>query len=146
VRLAEKVGVQPVGPDPAAGGLEKREWFRLRGGLYEFVEAEPVRIVGHPEGRPMQLSIASPGGVRLTPPKNRVRYATNTESGSSGSPVFNKDWRIVALHHAAGPTPTPGDFNMSSGDFNQGIPMSLILEDLRTKLAGTEELRSLGLA
>jgi V8-like Glu-specific endopeptidase len=28
-----------------------------------------------------------------------VRYAVNTEPGTSGSPVFDKDWRLVALHH-----------------------------------------------
>lgn len=33
-----------------------------------------------------------------------IRYVTDTEPGASGSPVFNDDWQVVALHHAAVPT------------------------------------------
>ena len=36
----------------------------------------------------------------MTKHQNRLRYQTNTEDGSSGSPVFNREWRVVALHHA----------------------------------------------
>jgi hypothetical protein len=28
-----------------------------------------------------------------------IRYRTDTEEGSSGSPVFNEQWQVVALHH-----------------------------------------------
>ena len=31
-----------------------------------------------------------------------VQYSTDTEPGSSGSPVFNQDWEIVGLHHRGG--------------------------------------------
>ena len=32
----------------------------------------------------------------------RLRYRAATEGGSSGSPVFNADWKLVGLHHAGG--------------------------------------------
>ncbi len=34
---------------------------------------------------------------------NFVHYRTDTSPGSSGSPVFNDQWEIVALHHSGIP-------------------------------------------
>jgi endonuclease G len=30
-----------------------------------------------------------------------VHYRAPTKGGRSGSPVFNQDWELIALHHAA---------------------------------------------
>jgi hypothetical protein len=146
VRLAEPVGAQGIGPDPQAKGADRRGRYQLDGHAYDFDVAEPILILGHPAGRPVQLSFASPSSAKLTTSANRVRYATNTEGGSSGSPVFNRDWRVVALHHAAGPTSAPGDFNLSTKGTNQGIPIQGIVEELKKQLAGRAELSALGLA
>lgn len=145
VRLAEPVASQGIGPDPAAPGADLRSHYELDGAPYQFEKQEPLLIVGHPDGRPMQLSYASPSGALRTRHGNRLRYQTNTEGGSSGSPVFNRDWRIVALHHAAGPTSIPGEFNFSSAGFNQGIPIAGIVTSLKEQLAGQPALRELGL-
>ena len=146
VRLAEPIGTQAIGPDPQAKDADKRGRYLLDGGPYHFEEAESILILGHPAGRPVQFSYASPSRVRQTKNLNRVRYQTNTEGGSSGSPVFNRDWRVVALHHAAGPTQIPGEFNLKTGEFNQGIPISGIVNELKKQLAGRPELAELGLA
>lgn len=145
VRLTEPVGAQGIGPDPLATEGGVRGHYLLDGGAYDFQNEEPVLIVGHPSGRPMQLSYASPAHVRTTKYGNRIRYSTNTEAGSSGSPVFNRDWRIVGLHHAAGPTRTPGELDQPSPGFNQGIPIPLLVAELRDQLAGRSELGELGL-
>jgi hypothetical protein len=142
VRLAEPVGAQAIGADPQAAGADRRGHYRLDGDAYIFDQGEPVFILGHPDGRPVQFSYASPSGARLTGNANRVRYGTNTEGGSSGSPVFNRHWRVVALHHAAGPTDLPGDFNLKGKDFNQGIPIRGIVENARTQLAGRPDVLS----
>jgi Trypsin-like peptidase domain len=145
VRLAEGVGAQAIGPDPDAGEVDRRGCYTLDGSPYLFEEAEPILIVGHPDGRPVQLSYASPAQVKETQSRNRVRYQTNTEAGSSGSPVFNRDWRVVALHQAGGPTSVPGEFNLPHGEFNQGIPISGIVAQLTEQLGGRTELGQLGL-
>ena len=146
VRLGEPVGSQAIGPDPDSADADKRGRYGLDGSPYQFEEEEPILIVGHPAGRPVQLSYASPAEVKETAHHNRIRYQTNTSGGSSGSPVFNRDWRIVALHHASGPTETPGEFDLPHGEFNQGIPMSGLVDELKKQLTGRPELSALGLA
>jgi hypothetical protein len=137
VRLAEPVGDQAIGPDPAAPDAV-RGHYGLDWGPYEFEAAEPLLILGHPDGGVIQLSDASPAGARLTSKLNRVRYDTNTSGGSSGSPVFNRDFRIVALHNAGGKGAGPGLFN-------QGVPIAGIGTALRTQLDGRQELTAIGL-
>ena len=138
VRLAEPVGNQAIGPDPAAAGTDRRGHYLLDWGPYDFDQAEPLLILGHPDGGSIQLSHASPAGARVTSVRNRVRYDTNTSRGSSGSPVFNHDFRIVALHNSSGK-------GSGAGMFNQGVPIAGIGGALRTQLAGKPELTALGL-
>jgi endonuclease/exonuclease/phosphatase family metal-dependent hydrolase len=52
-----------------------------------------------------------------------LRYRTDTEPGSSGSPVFNNDWQLVALHHAG--------YREDGGTaVNEGIRISAIVAHL----------------
>jgi V8-like Glu-specific endopeptidase len=139
VRLAEPVGAQTIGPG------QKRGHYTLDGGLYDFNTAEALFIMGHPNGDPMRLSQGVPANAKRTKFSNRVRYWTNTEGGSSGSPVFNKDWRIVAQHHATGPTVDPSKFDLQTKDFNQGVPISGIVQELRKQLAEKPALAELKL-
>ncbi len=59
---------------------------------------EKVNIIQHPRGRPKEVALHNNDVLRV---KDRVVwYETDTEPGSSGSPVFNNTWDLVALHHA----------------------------------------------
>ena len=144
-RLAAPVGAQPIGPDPIAAAADVRGHFQIDGGAYGFDSQEPIFIVGHPKGWPVSFSYASPSGVRCVPSGYRLRYQTNSEPGSSGSPVFNKDWRVVGLHQASGPATTTEEFVVDQANFNQGVPMSGIAAELRRQLVGSPVLAELGL-
>ncbi|MFV0385224.1 trypsin-like peptidase domain-containing protein [Paracoccus sp. (in: a-proteobacteria)] len=59
---------------------------------------EQVNIVQHPRGRQKEVALHNNKVLRV---KDKVVwYETDTEPGSSGSPVFNNTWDLVALHHA----------------------------------------------
>ena len=62
-----------------------------------------VNILQHPQGRKKEISIHD-NKVNFVYDKV-VRYRADTEGGSSGSPVFNNEWNLVALHHAGWSSP-----------------------------------------
>jgi hypothetical protein len=69
----------------------------------------------------------------------RIHYLADTMGGSSGSPVFNASWEVVALHHSGGPYPPEPIADKSrkawKGVFrvNEGIPARAILKDFQDK-------------
>ncbi len=62
-------------------------------------------VVGHPRGGGLMFSMQDNRLVDHGAPTDyRVHYRTPTEPGSSGSPVFNGGWELVALHHSGSAT------------------------------------------
>jgi V8-like Glu-specific endopeptidase len=60
-----------------------------------------------------------------------VHYLTDTQTGSSGSPVFNGQGKLIALHHAGGrPQEVVGRAPMRK---NEGIRISRIVEGLESQ-------------
>jgi endonuclease G len=64
--------------------------------------AKPVRaddrvyIIQHPSGGAKKIGMIH--NVVRHVDNQVVQYLTDTEAGSSGSPVFNERWQLVALH------------------------------------------------
>ncbi|WP_157252572.1 serine protease [Nonomuraea typhae] len=110
---------------PAADGRTPGElygWNRLIATQGKIITGEPVNLVGHPNGRLKEITIRR---NELTTQLDRfLHYTADTEPGSSGSPVFNDQWEVVALHHSG----VPGD----NGTWlaNEGIRVSSILASL----------------
>ena len=78
------------------------------------VPGEWVSIIQHPGSQPKQIAIRSSEILELDAKKvpgvnfeNFIHYSTDTEPGSSGAPVFNDQWQVVAIHHKAVPA-VPG--------------------------------------
>ncbi|MGW5849777.1 endonuclease [Streptomyces sp. NPDC055254] len=65
------------------------------------VIGELVNIIQHPNGEPKQLALRENRIVDVL--DDFMHYAADTARGSSGSPVCNDQWEVVALHHAGAP-------------------------------------------
>ncbi|MGW3204082.1 trypsin-like serine peptidase [Streptomyces sp. NPDC001135] len=91
-----------VAPDPAGRPPgETFGWNRLSAQPGKLVVGEPVNVVGHPMGRLKEIAVRDNMlQVRLD---DFLHYKTDTEPGNSGSPVFNDQWEVVALHHSGVP-------------------------------------------
>jgi V8-like Glu-specific endopeptidase len=62
--------------------------------------------------------------------EDRVQYLTDTLPGSSGSPVFDSEWNLVALHHSGGWMKEPGSFSKSTLFRNEGIAIQKVIDGL----------------
>jgi V8-like Glu-specific endopeptidase len=82
---------------------------------------ERVNIIQHPKGRRKELTLHD-NKVTYVYDKG-IRYTADTEPGSSGSPVFNNEWDLVALHHA-------GWSEADGAAVNEGIRIAAIVEFL----------------
>jgi hypothetical protein len=130
VRLAEPIGSQPIalGKD-ADVGAKTRGWIELPEADWPFVDQASLFIIQHPNGSPMALALDLEAKMQLNSNKTRVTYQTGTQPGSSGSPCFNQFWNLVALHHAGDPLYP----DLAPGAYNEGIPISRIVERLKSK-------------
>ncbi|HKQ99155.1 MAG TPA: serine protease [Pyrinomonadaceae bacterium] len=64
--------------------------------------SERVYIIGHPAGGTLSLSLQDNALIDHQDPPGFMHYRTPTVGGSSGSPVFNRDWDLIGLHHKGG--------------------------------------------
>lgn len=88
-----------VGVEAAAGLPPLESWGHLN--LNPFADpipSEHVVIIQHPNGGLKQIALTANQVVRVNSPY--MHYTTDTMPGSSGSPVFNDLWQVIAIHHA----------------------------------------------
>lgn len=92
-----------------------------------------VYIIGHPNGGALSFSIYD--NHLLDYDERRLHYQTPTEPGSSGSPIFNAQWRLIGLHHSG--TDKMKRLRGQEGEYaaNEGIRISAIREALAKQLA-----------
>ncbi len=133
VRVARRVGDEPSAPKGATEA-PRRGWLAIPDTIPVFLSKMPLMIAQHPDGKPLKLAVDTESVIGVNANQTRVRYATNTEAGSSGSPVFDLDWNLVALHHLGDPA-----YDHPAA-YNQGVPINKI----RDRLAKTGKADALG--
>jgi Trypsin-like peptidase domain len=95
-------------------------------------------VIGHPRGL-NQPQFSLQDNLLLDYDTTYVHYRSPTEPGSSGSPVFDNQWALIALHHS-GAIDTPR-LNQHGGSYaaNEGIRLSAIIEALRQRQPEPEQ-------
>lgn len=119
------VGLQPDSSDmDGKNFLQECGWLMLNASANP-VAQEHVVIIQHAGGGMKQIALTANQVVSTW--ENLLHYTTDTMPGSSGSPVFNDSWQVIAIHHAGGRLQTN-----SHGDrrfVNEGVLMSAIRRD-----------------
>lgn len=110
----------------ATGELARFGFNRLMAPEGKAIVGDFVTIIQHPGGEKKQVALRENRIVDVL--ESFLHYQTDTEPGSSGSPVFNDQWEIVALHHAAVPAP---EHDALGGVINEGVRISRLLGALR---------------
>lgn len=87
-------------------------------------------IVGHPDGDGLQFSIADSELLDIDDAGKLVHYRTPTVGGSSGSPVFDLDWQVFAMHHA-GDDAAPRLHGTGTYAANEGVSIATLVEAIR---------------
>ncbi|MBC8123080.1 MAG: DNA/RNA non-specific endonuclease [Gemmatimonadaceae bacterium] len=74
---------------------------------------DSLSIVQHPEGDYKQIALRD--NMLLKIDEDTLWYSTDTARGSSGSPVFNDFWQVVALHRSGVPAKNERDESLAIG-------------------------------
>jgi hypothetical protein len=116
LQLAEPIGDLPVGGNTVDSQAQRRGWIDAKAAPPPLAAGNQVFLLQHPKGEPLQLAIGTVKEFNAS--GTRLRYDANSKDGSSGSPCFDANLKLVALHHAFDPA--------YPRKWNQAIPFSLV--------------------
>jgi endonuclease G len=150
------VAVAPDGPNAAL--LRNVPPIRLIGTTGKIRTGDPMHVIQHPGGGPRQYAVQNNRLVDVLD-AGFLHYESDTLQGSSGSPVFNTHWELVALHHCGVPAMRGTEILRRDGNpwnpdaddeedvdwvANEGARVSFIVAALReARLESAEEQRLL---
>jgi thermitase len=125
-----------VGTDYDDGEAQRRGWLSLIEQSGKILVGERLNIIQHPGGGPQKVGLRRNELESVR--DDYLIYGTDTEGGSSGSPVCNDQWLLAALHHASVPE------RDEAGRFlrwiaNEGVRISRIVADARQRLRRSTE-------
>ncbi|WP_051035480.1 trypsin-like serine peptidase [Crinalium epipsammum] len=114
LRVDGEPGNKPIGA--STEGSVKRGWIEIPTNAHEFKINQALFILQHPLGEPLKLAFDLDVIKDIDPSGTLIKYRTNTDYGSSGSPCFDSNWNLVALHHTGSPS------------YNAGTPVNAIVK------------------
>lgn len=128
---------------PAAGGLDyafiwvdqvaasEFGFIPLERSSFTMAEGEQAFVIHHPDRRMKEASVDDTDILSID--SRVVHYASDTDYGSSGAPVFNRQGNLIALHHATRKQETTLRNGRHSEYVNEGIKIAAIAIDLEAK-------------
>ncbi|MDZ8023616.1 MAG: trypsin-like peptidase domain-containing protein [Nostoc sp. DedQUE11] len=87
---------------------------------------QDVRIIHHPQGNPV---IISDFGQITQVGEDYIDHNVKTDDGSSGAPIFNRQWELIAIHQG-----NPGIGRSVAPDSTGGIPIRAIWNQISPHL------------
>jgi V8-like Glu-specific endopeptidase len=109
-------------------GAPVSRWGRIELKPHPVARGDRVNIIQHPGGGPKQLGLSF--DVVAFVGAGRLQYLTDTLPGSSGAPVFDSQWNLVALHHSGGWLVEPGSLEKRVYYRNEGILVERLIGQL----------------
>lgn len=108
-------------------------WLPFDSRKHKIIEGEPAVIIQHPQGEDKKICLFDSLLIDRfkKPDEPYIQYTTDTEHGASGSPVFNRHWQIVGLHHASVDVTDDG----RRRTINEGVRVSEIIRALQSGVA-----------
>jgi endonuclease G len=146
------VAVEPMSAD-GSRRIEEYGYLTLNPTPGKAAVGEYLTIIQHPNGERKQVCVRENKLLEYDDTLPRIIYATDTVGGSSGSPVFNDRWQVVALHRAGFPRMNSKSewlakdgsvWKAEMGDEqvdwvgNEGVRISKIIEHLEANFADLE--------
>jgi endonuclease G len=98
-----------VAPSPADGTASLAEFgfARLNPQIHKVEPGEFVSVIQHPRGDEKYAAVRENEVIKIGDDQpahdNWLWYYSDTAPGSSGAPVFNDSWQVVAIHHRGVP-------------------------------------------
>ena len=130
-RLTGEPGEESIGGASAGPKAPRRGWIDSAATAEPFTAESTMFVLQHPSGEPLKLAFAPIIGLNGN--DTRVQHRVNTEPGSSGSPCFNRNLELSALHHG-------GDPNFAVGhrpQYNEAVPFAAICRLLAQRNAAS---------
>lgn len=143
-----------INPTPVfgSGQLSDYGFLQMSNKIGKINRGEFATIIQHPAGQPKQIALRENEVINIE--KDQLLYQSDTAPGSSGSPVFNDSWQVVALHTSGVPnTDDHGNWLLRDGSVatpadddseinwiaNAGTRASIIVNDILATLTNRQD-------